>query len=226
MGVIWLRVGLIVGALACARPALAGPAPFAAAPAPPVPFAPNVPATGTQPSQPQAVLVPLAPPPQPFGPATTAIGTAYSAIQRAAVVNPAAAQRAEYAYALALSRMHMGDRASAAAYAASAMAIANAGIAASEATKIAPIDARTLTGGVAAASAATTAKRYGAFGDVSLPDYLIAARDRIATSRAQGADVTASTHHLRAAVDAWLAGDAARARGEAHAATAALPASK
>lgn len=222
----WWRIGLVVGALACARPALAGPTPSAAAPAPPVPFAPNVPATGAQAAQPQTVLVPLPAPPQPFGPATTAIGTAYSAIQRAAVLNPAAAQRAEYAYALALSRLRMGDRASAAAYAASAMAIANAGVAASGATGIAPIDARTLTGGAASASAAAPAKRYGAFGNVTLPDYLIAARDRIAAARTHGADVSGATHHLRAAVDAWLAGDAAQAKREAHAATAALPVSR
>ena len=222
---MWLRVGLIAGALACARPALAGPTPFAPAPAPPVPFAPNAPAAPAQPAQPQTVLVPLPAPPQPFGPATAAIGTAYSAIQRAAVLDPSAAQRAEYAYRLALSRLQMGDRASAAAYAASALAIANAGVAAGEARAIAPIDARALTGGAAPAAAAT-AKRYGAFGDVTLPDYLIAARDRIAAARAHGADVTVATRRLRAAVDAWLAGDAAQSKREAHAATAALSVSR
>ncbi len=141
------------------------------------------------------------------------------------VLDPSAAQRAEYAYRLALSRLQMGDRASAAAYAASALAIANAGVAAGEARAIAPIDARALTGGAAPAAAAT-AKRYGAFGNVTLPDYLIAARDRIAAARAHGANVTVATRRLRAAVDAWLAGDAAQSKREAHAATAALSVSR
>ncbi len=206
-----LRV--VAVAVMCCSPAFAGPTPFAPAPLAPVPISP---AAGGP--RPQPIAVPLPAPPAPFTPAMTAIGTAYSAINRAAVLDPAAAARAQFAYRQALSRLKMGDPAGAAAYAASALAIANAG--AAGVTVVAPASAAGFAGAAGVASAQV--KRYGSFGDVSLPDYLITVRDRVWRARAHGADVTVATRHLRDAVDAWLAGDAARARREAQASTAAL----
>jgi hypothetical protein len=198
-----LSWALVVAALLCGAQAEAGPTPMA-----PQPMAP----------MPQTILAPLPAPPVPFAPATAALGTAYSAIARAAVVDPAAAQRAQFAYRLALSRLKMGDSAGAAAYAASALAIANGGTAGA----LTGIQA----GPLGSSAAAPPVKAYGSFGDVTLPAYLIAARDRIWSANSRGVVVTAATRHLRAAVDAWLDGDAARARREAHAATAALSVSR
>jgi hypothetical protein len=174
-------------------------APAQAAPQPPAP--------------PQPVFIPLPAPPVPFGPATTAVSNAYGAIGRASVVDPAAAQRAAYAYRLALSRLLMGNPAAAAAYAASAQAAAGA---AGIGTTI-PV--------AAPAAALTTAPPvHGPVpGGPVLPDYLLQARDRIQRAQTSGADVTVATRHMRAAVDAWLDGDDARARSETNAATRALP---
>jgi hypothetical protein len=171
-----------------------------------------------------AQSVPPLLPPQPVsatGPTGRVLGTAYSAISRATVLDPAAATQATFAYRSAVARLRMGDAAGARAEAARAMAIASAADQGVPASSL-PAESMAAPGGVFPSLAA--ASREPALLEAALPASVRQARMAVLRAAACGADTTKASAHLRDAIDAYVSGDAARTNAEARAATQAAAA--
>ena len=159
-------------------------------------------------------LLPQQPPPAVNSAAARALNDAYTALNRAMVLDPGAATRADFAYQSALARLRMGDVAGALADAARAQGLAGA------APPLAPAVSRALTFPPSQTSAGlrSGAAQVQALSAAPLPPYIITARDAVLKAANCGADTRKASAHLRDAIDAYVSGDAARARSEARSA--------
>jgi len=156
------------------------------------------------------------PPPVPAGPTSLAINNAYQALVRAGVSNPALAQQANFAYQMALVRYRAGDYRSALASAALASAIA--GSASSATPLVAPLPLPQIGNTTVFPPTGTQVESHalpGVAGAVPPPQLLLA-RNEIELAATEGrGSLDAAKAHYRAALDAWLNGDATHALEQA-----------
>jgi hypothetical protein len=170
-------------------------------------------------------LLPLVPPPLPTTPLGRSLSGAYGAIVRANAANPAGAQAANFAYVQALQRARMGDvsGALAAAHIAAATAM-SPGIApqllapanpAPGPLPVAPARPGENSGGVFPSTAGVPIVENG----VALePDLVVARQEIDLAGQLSRRNLDGAKAHYRAALDAYVSGNAARARSEARAA--------
>lgn len=165
-------------------------------------------------------LIFLPPPPVPFGPTGLALQGAYGSINRAVPIDPSAALRAAFAYQAALARLRMGDTFGARAEAARAQAIAGW---AGGSSPIPQVPANPAAPAVAGSTALLPPAVPVPMAGSPLPGYILDARNRIWAAQDRGVDTRDATRYLRIAVDAYLGGDASRAKSAARAAVGSLP---
>jgi hypothetical protein len=138
---------------------------------------------------------------------------AYGALARATTTNPAAAAQAKFAYAQALQRARMGDVAGALAAAHTAQATAQSPAGAPQANLPATPAPAPLP--VAAAPAGVPIVENG----VPLaPDLVVAKQEIDLAAEISRRNLDGAKAHYRAALDAYVSGNAGRARTEARAA--------
>lgn len=154
-------------------------------------------------------------PPPPIGTTEGALGTAYRAISGSLATDPAAAQRAQFAYQMALSRYVRGDLAGATADAALAMALAGG----TTRTVILP---NVPLGTPAWANAGVfPAANPLTLGSPVLPDVVMRARTTIERAmQASGKPLPDASARYRTALDRYFNGDLEGAKRDARAATA------
>ncbi len=172
---------------------------------------------------PRPALPPLAPPPLPTTPLGRGLTGAYGAIVRAGSANPAAAAAANFAYVQALQRARMGDvsGALAAAHTAQAMAMTPAASPPLAATPypgplpVAPARPGQNAAGVFPSTAGVPIVENG----VPLSPSLVVARQEIdLAGQISRGNLDGAKAHYRAALDAYVSGNAQRAQTEARAA--------
>ena len=176
-------------------------------------------------SPPHPALPPLSAPPLATTPLNRSLAGAYGAIVRAGTTNPAAAAQANFAYVQALQRARRGDVAGALAAAHIAQATAQAPSVSPQLLQaatpypapapVAPARPGQSTGGVFPSAAGVPIIENG----VPLSPDLVAARQEIdLASQISRRSLDGAKAHYRAALDAYVSGNAERAHSEARAA--------
>lgn len=174
---------------------------------------------------PRPALPPLAAPPLPTSPLGRSLSGAYGAIVRAGTANPSAAAAANFAYVQALQRARMGDvsGALAAAHIAQATALAPAvspqqllpATPYPAPLPVAPARPGQNAAGVFPSTAGVPIVEAG----VPLSPNLVVAKQEIELAgQISRANLDGAKAHYRAALDAYVSGNAERARSEARAA--------
>ena len=168
---------------------------------------------------------PLVPPPLPTTPLGRSLTGAYGAIVSAGSRNPAAAAQANFAYVQALQRARMGDVSGALAAAHIAQATAQSPAVAPQLllpatpapapVPVAPARPGQNAGGVFPSTGGVPIVENGA---PLSPDLVVAEQEIDLAGRLSRRNLDGAKAHYRAALDAYISGNAVRARTEARAA--------
>ncbi len=165
------------------------------------------------------------PPPIPATPLGRSLSGAYGAIVRAGTANPAAAQQAQFSYVQALQRARMGD-------VSGALAAAHTAEATAMTPAVSPqmlLPATPVPGPLPVAPPRPGQNQAGVFpstagvpiveNGVPLAPDLVAAQQEIGLAgQISRGSLDAAKAHYRAALDAYVSGNAARSHAEARAA--------